>query len=514
MQTSRLWIVALVATAAVAFAPGRAAAELRGFDPDTVYKVPVGAAPQRGPASAPVTIVAWSDFACRFCNRVEATLEQLDRLYPGQLRWVFRHLPLDPDDPLAAEASLAAAAQGRFWPMKARLFALRGKVDRPIVEMIAGELGLDLVRFRGDLDAGAYRAQVAADVAAAQALGVTGTPTFFVNGRPIRGNQALGTFTAVVDAELARAAAAGKTGVAGAGLYDHLVGTGVPAADAELVPATVASVELDRTALYKMGLGLPGHSAGPDDALVTVVVWSDFECGYCTRNLKDLARLREEHPADVRIVFRHMPLSFHEHAQLAAEAGVAAAAQGKFWAFHDRAFSADGALDRAALERIAKDAGIDLARFRAALDDRRYHDAVAAEAAAGSELGISGTPTMFVNGSPIIGAAGWDVIGPMVAAHLSAAQQMVAHGLERRDVYGMVMLSGGAGERSDPSRIPRPGEHEVKLELGPVEREAAVIAACRGRDGARAGELAGRLTGDRRANVDETCAAIGVDLKK
>jgi hypothetical protein len=121
---------------------------------------------------------------------------------------------------------------------------------------------------------------------------------------------------------------------------------------------------------------------------------------------------------------------------------------------------------------------------------------------------------MFVNGSPIEGAAGWDVIGPMVQAHLSAAQGMVAAGLARRDVYGMVMLSGGVKDRADPSRIPRPGEHEVKLELGPLEREAAVIAACRGHDAARAGTLAGRLTGDRRANVDETCAAIGVDLDR
>ncbi len=135
-----------------------ARAERLGFDPAVVYKVPRGDAPASGPSDAPVTIVAWSDYLCQYCNRVQATLDHLARLYPGQLRWVHRTLPLDPDNTLGAEAALAADAQGRFRPMNDRLFALGGQADRAAVELIARELGLDMVRFRADLDRHAYRA--------------------------------------------------------------------------------------------------------------------------------------------------------------------------------------------------------------------------------------------------------------------------------------------------------------------------------------------------------------------
>src|SRR2546423_14640886 len=104
----------IVAVAIVA-APARA--DRLGFDPKTIYKVPRGQAPATGPADAPVTIVAWSDYACAYCNRVQGTLDRLARLYPGQVRWVHRMFPLDEDNTLALEAGPAAAGRGRLRPM-------------------------------------------------------------------------------------------------------------------------------------------------------------------------------------------------------------------------------------------------------------------------------------------------------------------------------------------------------------------------------------------------------------
>src|SRR5262245_53266841 len=90
-------------------APATATAEKLGFDPLAIYRAPRGASPAEGPADAPVTIVAWSDYTCGFCFRVQPTLEALARLYPGQIRFVHRFLPLDRDNLIAAEAALAAA---------------------------------------------------------------------------------------------------------------------------------------------------------------------------------------------------------------------------------------------------------------------------------------------------------------------------------------------------------------------------------------------------------------------
>lgn len=496
------WLLATIVVAAVGTS---ARADHPSFDPATVYKVSLGTSPRRGPETAPITIVEWSDFACRYCNRVNATLDQLDRLYPGKLRWVYRQFPLDPDNTIAAEAALAAGAQGRFWPMHDRLFAVHGLVDRASVELLAQDLGLDMNRFRGDLDAGTFRAQVEDDQATAVALGVTGTPTFFINGRPVHGNAPLREFTGVIDEELPRAAAA-----SGPDRYGALVAGGHPIADA---PAGTERpiFQLDPATVYAVGLGMSGHDLGPADALVTIVMWSDFECPFCARNMPSLARARQEYGDKLRIIYRHMPLPFHRHAQLAAEAGAEAAHQGKFWAFSDYVFAHPGHLDRDGLIESGRAIGMDVAALAAALDDRRWRDAVAADAAAGAIAGVDGTPTMFVNGVPVIGAVPYERIKPVIDARLVDAEQLVAHGVDKADVYGVVMGAAHDGERADPGRMPVAAS-AAALELGPVDREAAVVAACRGHDKDRADKLAARLAGAGKTEAAEACAAYGVDL--
>jgi protein-disulfide isomerase len=492
-----------VLIAAAVCLAGVAHAERVGFDPAVVYKVPIGRAPMHGPADAPVTIVAWSDYACRYCNFVQGTLDKLARLYPGQLRWVHRTLPLDDDNTLAAEAALAADAQGKFRPMNDRLFALYGRVDRTTVELLAHELGLDMIKFRAALDAHLYRAAIAADQADARALGVTGTPTFFINGRALDGNHPLKMFADVVDQELARAAKAG-------GNYDALVADGRARADTELpAPARRASAFVPMTQ-YRVGLGLPGHQAGPDDAKVTIVEWSDFQCPYCAQLAPVLAHIRDKYSKDVRIIYRHLPMDMHRSAALAAEAGVAAADQGKFWAFHDQVFANFGHLARADLEQYAQAIGLDMAKFRAALDDRRYHDAVVAEGASAVALGVDGTPMMFVDGVAVGGARDEISMDRLIDAHISRMSELVANGIAPTDLYAMLMSGAEGDERADPSSIPSTAA--LHIELRGQDRARAVAAACRRRDAARAAQLAGPLAGDPRKQAELVCAGVGIDL--
>ena len=101
----------------------------RAIGASHVIGAPRGASPAEGPPGAPITIVAWSDHTCGFCFRAQHTLDALQRLYPGQLRLVHRFLPLDRDHTIAAEAALAAAAQGRFRPMNDRIYAVAGRVE-------------------------------------------------------------------------------------------------------------------------------------------------------------------------------------------------------------------------------------------------------------------------------------------------------------------------------------------------------------------------------------------------
>jgi len=175
-----------------------------GPDPAREYRVEIGDAPVRGESGAKVTIVEWSDFQCPFCNRVEPTLQQLEREYGDSIRVVFKHLPLPihPDAKAAHAAAEAAHRQGKFWAMHDRIFANQRDLRPETLEGYAKEIGLDLARYRKDVASNEVKQRIDADLAQAQKLGVTGTPSFFINGRNLSGAQPVESFKRMIDAAL------------------------------------------------------------------------------------------------------------------------------------------------------------------------------------------------------------------------------------------------------------------------------------------------------------------------
>ena len=164
--------------------------------------------PAKGPADAPVTIVEFSDFECPFCSRVVPTLEQVRAKYGDKVRLVFRQFPLNsihPNAQKAAEASLCAADQGKFWEMHDAMFADQKNLGVDALKATAAGLGMDAGKFAACVDSGTYEQQVNDDVKAGTLAGVTGTPAIFVNGRVLSGAQPFEAISAIVDEELARA---------------------------------------------------------------------------------------------------------------------------------------------------------------------------------------------------------------------------------------------------------------------------------------------------------------------
>jgi protein-disulfide isomerase len=157
---------------------------------------------------------------------------------------------------------------------------------------------------------------------------------------------------------------------------------------------------------------------GPAQAKVTVEVWSDFQCPFCAKGVARVKELRAKYGNQVRVVFRQYPLPFHEHARLAAAASMAAHEQGKFWEFHDALFAQQGALDRPALEALAAKLKLDVERFREALDSGAYDNYLDAEVAEGKQRGISGTPTFFINDTPLVGAQPVEEFAKVIDAQL------------------------------------------------------------------------------------------------
>ena len=161
----------------------------------------------RGDDDAPVTLVEYGDYECPYCGRAELVVRQLLQAFGDDVRYVWRHLPLrdvHPHAETAAEAAEAAGAQGAFWGMHERLIAHQAELRPTDLGRYAEELGLDLERFREEVGRHAYADRVAEDVAGADASGVAGTPSFFINGRRHDGAYDIATLTAAVHRARAR----------------------------------------------------------------------------------------------------------------------------------------------------------------------------------------------------------------------------------------------------------------------------------------------------------------------
>ena len=144
----------------------------------------------RGEPGAPLELVMFGDFQCPFCLGAQKSLRRVRERLGERLLFGFRHLPIPerhPLAPMAAEASEAAAAQGRFWDYHDALYAAQPKLSRETMLAVGRDLGLDAERIAADLDSNAHRDRVARDEASAGTSGVTGTPTFFVNGKRFYG---------------------------------------------------------------------------------------------------------------------------------------------------------------------------------------------------------------------------------------------------------------------------------------------------------------------------------------
>jgi protein-disulfide isomerase len=165
--------------------------------------------PQRGPSTAPVTIVEFSDFQCPYCGRLAPVLKQLLDAYPTQVRLVFRNLPLRSIHPRAgkaAEAGACANVQGKFWEMHDAIYAQQSRLGDKALKENAVRIGLDAKQFDECLDSGAGQPAVTADEEAADKLALAGTPSSFVNGRFVDGAMALYKWKLLIDDELGRAA--------------------------------------------------------------------------------------------------------------------------------------------------------------------------------------------------------------------------------------------------------------------------------------------------------------------
>jgi len=215
-----------------------------------------------------------------------------------------------------------------------------------------------------------------------------------------------------------------------------------------------------------------GHSPskGKPDAPVTMVLFADYQCPFCARLVPTLNALLAAYPQEVRLVVKNLPLPFHESAALAAEAAMAANEQGKFWQMHDRLYANQDRLDPKSLEEHASAIGVDVGKFKAALASGKFRKEVEAEAKLATAAGINGTPAVYVNGTPMMGAQPIQAFSKKIDEELAAitgkpaparpALAVVRPAQETTRPSGppQMIVNGRLGARWPPPRITLPDD--------------------------------------------------------
>jgi len=380
--------------------------------PQTAYKVPVGNAPVVGAADALVTVVTFSDYQCPFCSKLDTTLSQLQKEMTEKgkpFRIVMKQFPLGfhKDAKPAAMAALAAGAQGKYWQMHELLFKDTKALSAASLKSYAQQLGLNMSKFEADLENESFKTQIEADMELGSKVGVKGTPATFINGRFLSGAWPKEDLENLIDEEMLKAQKLVEQGTPADKVYEKILESAL-----EEVPVPKPVV--------KDNIPIPNNapSKGPKNAPVTMLIWSDFQCPYCSKVVPTLQELEKKYPTQVRFVFRHLPLDFHKNAQKAAEASMAAHAQGKFWEMHDLLFENQKALDTAALLSYAKKLNLDMKKFETALNTNAHAEYVKNDFAVAKEHSINGTPTFVINGREISGAQPVEAFSKIIDAAL------------------------------------------------------------------------------------------------
>jgi protein-disulfide isomerase len=439
-------------------------------DPHASALVPVTSQdPSWGDVDAPVTIVMWSDFQCPFCARVAATLDELKRDYgAARIRLVWKHypLPFHAEARPAAEAAAAVFAGGgnaSFWKFHDLAFADPKQLSADNYRAWAGQAGVDPGRFDREVKAPASAEKVRADMALGERLGVRGTPVFRINGFPVQGALPTAAFKEVIDDQLAAAQALRQAGVAAHQIYPTLCEKNVALAkqaEAESEADTKANdASGDDGKIWNVPVGKGDPSLGPADALVTLVVWSDFQCPYCKRLAPTLAGLAVKYGKNLRIVWKDYPMPSHDRALPAATLARLAfdkKGAGGFWRAHDALFAAQDKLDDANLAAIAEKLGLSRDEFQKAVAKHRYQTVFADSAKLAESIDLRGTPTSFVNGVRVVGALPGESFVKVIDDQLALARELVDAGLPRRDLYAAILEHGSQPEELERKEVTPP----------------------------------------------------------
>ncbi|MCA9527555.1 MAG: thioredoxin domain-containing protein, partial [Myxococcales bacterium] len=352
--------------------------------------------------------------------------------------------------------------------MHDKLFENQRELKKDKLVEYAQAIGLDMKAFEADLESDAIKAMVEADKALAAKVGARGTPNFMINGKQVSGARPFDSFKEVIDAELK--AVEGLKDVKPDAIYAARVEKNFEAPKA--APTADGGAADTSKVVYKIPVGEKTYVKGGKEPLVTIIEFSEFQCPFCSRVLPTTKQILDTYGDKVAIAFRHNPLPFHKDAMPAAEASLAAGAQGKFWEMHDKLFENQRALSRENLETYAKDLGLDVEKFKADLNSGRFKAQIDEDMKVGAQFGARGTPNFFINGRQVTGARPFDAFKTVIDEEIKKAEAEIAKGTPRSGIYAALTAKGLDKAAAPPTRRP-PADDNTVYKV-PVEANDAI----------------------------------------
>jgi protein-disulfide isomerase len=418
--------------------------------------------PMWGNKNAPVTIVQFSDFQCPFCSKIEPTIDQVKSTYgPDKVRlfWKNKPLPFHPNAKPAAEAAMGVfALKGNdgFWKFHDTAFKNQSALSPSSYETWAKDAGADPAKFKAGIDAHTWAAKVEADDQLSGKVGVSGTPAAFVNGVLLSGAQPFDKFKAVIDQELQKAQAKIASGTPKDHVYDVMSKENKANAPADDKKKDDQGDKEDTTTVFKVPVG-SSPVLGSNNALVTIVEFSDFQCPYCSKVEPTLKQIREKYGDKVRLVWKNEPLPFHPRAEPAAEVAMEARAEKGdkgFWDAHDKLFASQPKLDDPDLEKVAQDLGLNMDKVRDAMKNHKYKPAIDGDADLGDDLQANGTPHFFVDGRRLVGAQPPEKFEKIIDEEITKAQALISSGKRPDQVYDAMIANGKGAPEVEKKNVP------------------------------------------------------------
>ena len=425
--------------------------------------LPVSAAdPSWGNASAPVTIVEFSDFQCPFCDRLNSTLDQLRKTYgPSKLRIVWKNnpLPFHNHARAAAETAMALYEKGGaswFWQFHDNVFRKRLTGLEVIAESYQFT-GLAPQQVSALVARGTASRKVDDDMALARQVGANGTPASFINGVFLSGAQPFDQFSKIIDEQLVAAGALLAQGIPANLVYARLSAENKQKAPPPR-PSASAAPDDDDKAIWRVPVGtspVRGNAAAP----VTMVMFSDYQCPFCVRVSATVEKLAAEYGDKLRVVFKHNPLPFHPRAEPAAELALEARAQkgdAGFWKVNDLLWVQNGKLDEQMLDMVATAAGLNVPAARKAIESHKHQALITQDMDLADDVHASGTPHFFINGQRLVGAQPLEKFREVIDAQLAIAKAEIAKGTPAAKVYDALQKDAKAAPPPEKKTIAAP----------------------------------------------------------